>query len=60
MNVKSISIDLSVGDTILIKGETARINKIEYHERTGSIELKTSLGSRNALTFQLVPTGSDA
>jgi len=57
MNVKSIDITLRVGQTIIIKGRPATINKIEYHERTGEIELKTSQGSRRALTFQLVDEG---
>jgi hypothetical protein len=54
MNVKNIDINLSVGQTILVKGKPATINKIEYHERTGEIELKTSAGPRKALTFQLL------
>lgn len=54
MNVKNIDISLRVGQTIMVKGKPATINKIEYHERTGEIELKTSQGSRRALTFQLV------
>lgn len=53
MNVKNIDINLRVGQTIIIKGKPATINKIEYHERTGEIELKTSAGPRRALTFQL-------
>ena len=54
MNVKNIDISLRVGQTIMIKGKPATINKIEYHERTGEIELKTTQGNRRALTFQLV------
>jgi len=54
MNVKSIDIRLRVGQEIMIKGKPATINKIEYHERTGEIELKTTQGNRRALTFQLV------
>ena len=54
MNVKHIDIHLRVGQTIMIKGKPATINKIEYHERTGEIELKTTQGNRRALTFQLV------
>lgn len=53
MNVKNIDISLRVGQTIMIKGKPAVINKIEYHERTGEIELKTTQGNRRALTFQL-------
>lgn len=55
MNVKNIDISLRVGQTIMIKGKPAVINKIEYHQRTGEIELKTTQGNRRALTFQLLP-----
>ena len=54
MNLKTITIELAVGDTIMVKGRKERINKIEYFARTGEIDLKTTGGSRRALTFQLV------
>ena len=51
----SVTIELSVGDQILIgKSRTpATITKIEYHERSGDIELRTTKGTRRALTFSL-------
>lgn len=51
----TVTIELSVGDEILIgKNRTpATITKIEYHERSGDIELRTTKGARRALTFSL-------
>ena len=51
----TVTIELSVGDEILIgKNRTpATITKIEYHERSGDIELRTTKGTRRALTFSL-------
>jgi hypothetical protein len=59
VNVKNIDISLRVGQTIMIKGKPATINKIEYHERTGEIALKTTQGYRRALTFQLLPENDE-
>jgi len=54
-NMKNISLNLSVGQEILVgpNNDKAKITKIEYHERSGDIELKTTKGSRKALTFKL-------
>ena len=54
-NLNKIVIELEVGDTILIgKDRTpAQITKIEYHERSGEISLRTTKGTRRALTFAL-------
>jgi hypothetical protein len=51
----TVTIELSVGDEILVgKSRTpATITKIEYHERSGDIELRTTKGARRALTFSL-------
>lgn len=51
----TVTIELSVGDEILVgKSRTpATITKIEYHERSGDIELRTTKGKRRALTFSL-------
>lgn len=51
----TVTIELNVGDQILIgKSRTpATITKIEYHERSGDIELRTTRGTRRALTFSL-------
>lgn len=51
----TVTIELNVGDEILVgKSRTpATITKIEYHERSGDIELRTTKGKRRALTFSL-------
>ncbi len=50
-----ITIDLQVGDRILVgkSRKPANITKIEYFERTGTVSLGTTLGTRNALTFSI-------
>lgn len=50
-----LTIELEVGQRILVgKNRTpAEITKIEYHERSGDIELKTTRGTRRALTFSI-------
>lgn len=54
-NLRSISVDLKLGDTILVgKGrKPAEITKIEYHSRSGEITLNTTEGPRKMLTFAL-------
>ena len=54
-NYNKLTIELEVGQKILVgKSRTpAEITKIEYHERSGDIELKTTKGSRRALTFSI-------
>jgi hypothetical protein len=53
--LKKISIDLELGQTILVgpNRRPALITKIEYHEKTGEIQLNTTRGPRSALTFSL-------
>lgn len=50
-----LTIELEVGQKILLgKSRTpAEITKIEYHARSGDIELKTTRGTRRALTFSI-------
>ena len=50
-----LTIELQVGQRILVgKSRTpAEITKIEYHARSGDIELKTTRGTRKALTFSI-------
>lgn len=57
MNLNHISIELSVGQTVLVgrNSEPAQITKIEYFERSGEIKINTTKGTRKALTFRLVP-----
>lgn len=53
--LNKITIDLEVGDRILVgkSRKPATITKIEYFERTGTIQLGTTAGKRNALTFSI-------
>lgn len=53
--LKRITVDLEIGQTILVgpNNQTATITKIEYHPKSGTIELGTTSGARNALTFRL-------
>lgn len=54
--LRKVSLDLELGQTILVgkNNEPATITKIEYHERTGEININTTKGPRKALTFRLV------
>ena len=54
--LRKVSFDLELGQTILVgkNNEPATITKIEYHERTGEININTTKGPRRALTFRLV------
>lgn len=62
--LRNISLNLELGQTILVGRDRkpATITKIEYHERTGEIVLRTTRGTRRALTFSLCDdfdTGAD-
>lgn len=59
--LRKISLDLELGQTILVgrSRKPAEITKIEYHSRTGEIVLKTTEGTRKALTFALVDDDFD-
>lgn len=55
MTLKNISLNLELGQEILVgpNNDRAKITKIEFHERTGEIEINTTRGPRKALTFRL-------
>jgi hypothetical protein len=57
MSLKKFSLELMLGQEIVVgkNNERAKITKIEYHEKTGVLSLKTTKGPRNALTFKLLP-----
>ena len=59
--VRSISLNLELGHTILAgQNDTpAEITKIEFHERSGEININTTKGPRKALTFRLAPEGDE-
>lgn len=53
--LKNIQVNLELGQEILVgqNGERARITKIEFHEKSGEININTTRGPRKALTFKL-------
>ena len=55
MTLRNINLNLELGQEILVgqNGERAKITKIEYHKKSGEVELKTTKGPRKALTFKL-------
>lgn len=55
MTLKNISLNLELGQEILVgpNNDRAKITKIEYHEKSGEIEINTTKGPRKALTFRL-------
>lgn len=52
-----ISLELELGQTILVgqNDSPAQITKIEFHEKTGEININTTRGPRKVLTFKLAP-----
>jgi hypothetical protein len=53
--LKNISLNLELGQEILggQNNERATITKIEYHDKTGEININTTRGPRKVLTFRL-------
>ncbi len=53
--LRNLSLNLELGQTILVgpRREPAQITKIEFHERTGEININTTRGPRKALSFAL-------
>jgi hypothetical protein len=53
--LKNIGINLELGQTILVgqNREPAQITKIEFHEKTGEININTTKGPRKVLSFAL-------
>ena len=56
--LRNINLNLELGQTILVgqNNEPAKITKIEFHEKTGEININTTRGPRKALTFRLCET----
>lgn len=61
MTLRNISLNLELGQTILVgqNNEPATITKIEFHEKTGEVNINTTKGPRKALTFRLCEQTSD-
>lgn len=54
-SLRNIDLHLELGQEILVgpNGDKAKITKIEFHEKTGEININTTRGPRKALTFRL-------
>jgi len=55
MTLRNLSLNLELGQTILVgpNNKPATITKIEFHEKTGEVNINTTQGPRKALTFRL-------
>lgn len=55
MTLRNISLNLELGQTILVgkNNEPAEITKIEFHEKSGEVNINTTRGPRKVLTFKL-------
>ena len=55
MTLRNISLNLELGQEILVgpNNDRAKITKIEFHEKTGEVNINTTRGPRKALTFKL-------
>lgn len=53
--LRNINLNLELGQTILVgrNREPATITKIEFHEKSGEININTTRGPRKVLTFCL-------
>lgn len=62
MTLRNISLNLELGQTILVgpRREPAEITKIEFHERSGEININTTRGPRKVLTFSLAESAVSA
>ncbi len=57
MTLRNLCLNLELGQTILVgqNNEPATITKIEFHEKSGEVNINTTKGPRKALTFKLTP-----
>jgi len=53
--LSKLDLSLELGQEILVgqNNERAKITKIEYHDKTGEININTTRGPRKVLTFRL-------
>ena len=60
--LRNLSLNLELGQTILVgkNNEPAQITKIEFHEKTGEVNINTTKGPRKVLTFRLCESNSGA
>ena len=57
MSLKALTVNLEIGQEIMIERKKATITKIEFHPLSGEVSLNTTLGPRKALTFNLCEKG---
>lgn len=55
MTLKQVRLSLEIGQEILVgpNNDRAKITKIEFHEKSGELEINTTRGPRKVLTFKL-------
>lgn len=55
MQIRELTLNLEIGQTIMVgpNNEPAEITKIEFHEKSGEIDINTTKGPRKVLTFRL-------
>lgn len=59
--LRSIDLRLELGQEILVgpNNDRAVITKIEFHEKTGQLNINTTRGPRRVLTFKLCSDSQD-
>ncbi len=59
--LRSIDLRLELGQEILVgpNNDRAVITKIEFHEKTGQLNINTTRGPRRVLTFKLCADSKD-
>lgn len=62
MTLRNINLNLELGQEILVgpNNDKATITKIEFHEKSGEININTTRGPRKALTFRLCEQNEEA
>jgi hypothetical protein len=62
MTLKHININLELGQEILVgpNNDRAKITKIEFHEKSGEVNINTTKGPKKALTFRLCESQNDS
>jgi hypothetical protein len=61
MTLRNLSLNLELGQTILVgpNNKPATITKIEFHEKSGEVNINTTEGPRKVLTFKLCEQTAD-
>jgi hypothetical protein len=61
MTLRNLSLNPELGQTILVgpNNKPAQITKIEFHEKSGEVNINTTEGPRKVLTFKLCEQTAD-